>query len=319
MTLPRRIILGAAGIAVVAIVAWAANRLYVAPAARLRTDLEKDRGVIRNFEEALKDRSRPGADLKAVAATTLGATEEAVDASLRERLNAIAAGAGLAEVRVDSHAPDPEASPAGRARVKGEMGRELRRRPDFWAARGTLTGQGTLEQALRTLATLRAQPWVHRVESFSLRPEGKDRTRFTLSVGVASLIMPDLLGPSFTPPPVATLSESEALALAPIVAKNVFKQPPPDQAVAQRPPGPPPGPPSPYLDWKLTGIVEAGSQVEAWMHNTRSNERLTLGVGATVADAKLLAAGGERAVFEIAGKRFEVFNGQTLEQRRPTD
>jgi hypothetical protein len=172
---------------------------------------------------------------------------------------------------------------------------------------------------MRTFATVRTQPWVHRVESFSLKPEGKERDRFTLSVGVATLIMPDLLVAGFTPPPVATLSESEALALGLIVAKNVFKQPPPDQAVAQRPPGPPPGPPSPYLDWKLTGVVEAGSRVEAWMHNTRSNERLTLGVGATVADAKLLAAGGERAVFEIAGKRFEVFNGQTLEQRRPTD
>ena len=26
---------------------------------------------------------------------------------------------------------------------------------------------------------------------------------------------------------------------------------------------------------------------------------------------------GEKAVFEIAGEKFEVFNGQTLEQRRP--
>jgi hypothetical protein len=49
----------------------------------------------------------------------------------------------------------------------------------------------------------------------------------------------------------------------------------------------------------------------------RSGERRTVQRGGTVLDAVLIDAAGERALFEIAGKRFEVFNGQTLSSRKP--
>lgn len=312
----RLVILASVGsLAGVALAGYAADRLYFAPAAGLRAKLADDRAVIRRIEDALKDRGRPAATLKAVAATTLGSTEEQVDAALRERLNAIGASSGLSGVQVETSRPDPEATPAGRARIRGEMGRELRRRTDFWVVRGSLLGRGTLEQALRALAAVQDQPWAHRVESLSIKPEGKERDRFEFRVGVATMMLPDLLAPSFVAPAAAMVSETNVFALGPIVAKNVFRPPPADQAPPRA--APPPG--SPYMDWKLTGIVDARSGAEAWLHNTRSNERVTLSPGGSVLDLRLVAASGERAVFEAGGKRFEVLNGQTLAQRRPAD
>jgi hypothetical protein len=81
-----------------------------------------------------------------------------------------------------------------------------------------------------------------------------------------------------------------------------------------------PEPPrSPYADWRITGVVESRLGTEVWLVNDRSKERLALAVGAQVADARLVSGAGERAVFEIAGQRFEVSNGQTLEERRPVN
>jgi hypothetical protein len=51
--------------------------------------------------------------------------------------------------------------------------------------------------------------------------------------------------------------------------------------------------------------------------NMKSGESRTLTPGETLLDAKLIEGEGERAVFELGGKRFEVLNGGTLASRRP--
>ncbi len=53
------------------------------------------------------------------------------------------------------------------------------------------------------------------------------------------------------------------------------------------------------------------------MVNTKSGQKVSLPPGAVVADARFVSGKGESAVFEIGGQQYEVFNGQTLEQRRP--
>src|SRR5690606_7913656 len=125
-------------------------------------------------------------------------------------------------------------------------------------------------------------------------------------------------------------AEPDAVAQERVMAildKNVFKEPPP-VVVAQAAPPPtpqpqpvvqnvqPPPPPPPYGDWKLTGIVHGRVGLEAFLVNVKTGQRLTLDVGAAVADARFVAGTGERAVFEIGGQKFEIRNGQTLEQRR---
>ncbi len=311
----RGLLIAASVAAALSLTAWGAWRAYFVPAGRLRTQLAADRETIRTLEAALGERSRTATDLRAIASSGLGRTEEEVDAALRDRLNMMASAQGLTRVQVETREPKGEASPAGGAGVRGEIGRRLRRGSDFWIVRGSLAGHGTLDQVLRTLAAIQGQPWVHRVESFAIKPVGKEREQFELRVGVATVMMPDLLPASFAPPGVVVLDEGTGRALGRIASKNVFREAPPGapaQAGAAAP-----SPRSPYADWKLTGIVEVGVSAEAWLHNTRSNERVTLTPGRSVLDAKLIGAAGEQAVFEIRGERFEVSNGQTLEERRP--
>lgn len=74
-----------------------------------------------------------------------------------------------------------------------------------------------------------------------------------------------------------------------------------------------------WADWKLTGLVESRLGTEVFLVNTKNGQRMNLAVGSAVSEAKFVGGTGERAFFEIGGEKFEVFNGQTLEQRRPTD
>lgn len=321
MSPARAWIVGVAGVgAALAVGAYAARALYVAPAARLREKLASERADIALFEGALGDRAATREGLRRLAATTLGDTQERVDAVLRDRLSELAAGAGLGAVQVQTSRPVPATNPAGRVvRGRGEFPAALKRQVDFWIVRGEVSGEGSLEQALRALASLREQPWAHRIESFAIKPIDKERTRFELRAGVATMVMPDLVAEDHAPPAPVALSDAAQVLLEPIAARNVFRQPPDEPRVAQPRPAPPTPPRSPYLDWKLTGVVQVGPAVEAWLQNTRSNERVTLAPGGRVVDAVLLAAAGERAVFEIGGKRYEVFNGQTLEERRPAE
>ncbi len=156
---------------------------------------------------------------------------------------------GMSGVVVDQRIATPVTSPLVQSKgVPTTLKRTLRQRPDFTVVTGKLTCVGTLEQALRTLATLRAQPWAHRLDAFSITPANKERTRFTLEVEVATLFMPDL-APREDKEPVlvspGTLSEQE---WRPIAAKNIFVKPvreTPQAPVAQGTPPPPPPAPAP--------------------------------------------------------------------------
>ena len=51
--------------------------------------------------------------------------------------------------------------------------------------------------------------------------------------------------------------------------------------------------------------------------NQRSGQSITLEKGGIVLDAVFVDAGVDTAIFEIAGKRYEVDNGTSLAARRP--
>lgn len=299
---------------------YASATLYFGPAGALVAKIRNERELIARFEQGLAQRRQVEGALKERAAATLGATEEELDARLRNRLNEIAGGCGLSEVLVESNRPAEERNPAPARMKRSEFAQQLKAQRDFWVAEGGVTGVGSLDQALRSLATIQAQPWVHRIDAFSIKPKSRDRDVFEVRVQVATLMMPDLLGRDAAPPPLVTLGEAESTRWSSIVAKNVFKEPPPT-AVAQAPAPPTPEPTpvaaSPYSEWRLTGVVQSRLGIEAWLRNTRTSQTLALAVGGVVADARLVAAVGERAVFEIDGRKFEVVNGQTLEERRP--
>lgn len=296
--------------------------LYARPLAELRTKLEGQRSANAGYEQELKDRRRVTQELRAFSAGTLGSKTDQATARFRTALGAIAVGCGIPEsaVVVNTVKPEEVNNPAG-TKIKTRLRTELRKQVDFSVMRGTVEAKGTLEQVLRVAAAVQAQPWVHRVESYSVKPEGRERNQFALRLGVATLLMPASLAPKESGDPVIQpTGESEQALWAAVAGKNMFKEPAPVVAQREKPrpePGPKPPAPPPYDEWRLAGVVESRLGIEALMVNTKNGQRMVLPTGAAVANARFLSGEGERAVFEIGGEQFEIRNGQTLDQRRP--
>lgn len=324
----RRYAIVAVGVAAVLGAGWGGYRqFYASERDELLTKLAGYRAAVENYEAALKQGRTVRARLKEFAAGTLAGTDEQVEHRFRTDLNALAAHSGLKGIQVGNGRPEAIKSPVGESKMRGGLKALFRKQIDFYVMHGEVKGVGTLEQTLRTLAAVQSQPWIHRVESFSLKPDDKGRDRFELRLGVATVFFTDPeLAPERVASPAHVEPDGRAQELvAAILDKNVFKEPPPVVLAQTTPPPPPPQQvvnvppppaPPPYSDWKLTGIVHGRVGLEAFMVNLKTGQRLTLDVGAAVADARFVAGTGERAVFEIAGQKFEIRNGQTLEQRR---
>ncbi len=316
---------GVAGVVLVGLLMY--SRLYAAPRAKLLADLETSRSSINYYESKLTDALSVRDGLKAAAVNTLGDKRDTAEHRFRTTLNSIAEGCGLREIKVDNRDPSAVSNPAGQLtgqqRLPGAFGAALRKQADFSVIRGTVRGIGSLDQVLRATAAISAQTWVHRVESFSVKPIGVERERYELKLAVATMFLPELAPKSAPEPARVELTAAASDAWRPIVDKNVFRVPPP-VVVTQAPPPPPPvnqaplAPAGPtYAEWKLTGVVESPKGCEALLVNVKTNERSTLVVGATVLDAVFESGKGERAVFRIAEDRFEVVMGSTLDQRQP--
>jgi hypothetical protein len=292
-------------------------KMYEWPREAKLDAIRRQEGTNASFETAIRDRTRVRAELSRFASQTIAARPDIAAERFRAALGDIATTCGLAAIEVNAAPPEASPNPAG-SKVTSSIRAQLQKQVDFSVLRADLAGTGTLEQALTTLAMLRAQPWVHRVDGFSLKPEDKDRQRFSLRVGVATLILPD--APKDLPAPrIIPLDPEAATQWAGIVKKNVFREPPPMQvAIAdQQPHLPEPPPAPPWGEWKLTGVIETRRRVEALMVNSKTKESTVLGVGSGVAGATFVSGSREAAVFEIGGQKFEVVIGQTLEQRSP--
>ena len=313
--------------AVVGTVAW--WKVYEAPRKALEAEISASRSEVSKYEDLLMDQAAVRRSLREFGARTLGAQQDLVDHRFRTLLTRVVSEAGLERVVVDQGQPNARPNPATSSLPSGVRS-YVRAHPDFAVIKGTVRGEGGLEQVLRALAAVRDQPWVHVVDAFSIKPIGKEGERFSLRVDLATGYAPDLVSEDVPPTIVPARIENEQV-WRPVLAKNVFHEPAlsPDSpsvpnvtisAAPTTPPAPPPvipAPPPPYEDWKLTGIASGSRGVEAMFVNLKTNERLTVLAGGQVLNARLLEASGERAVLEIGGAKFEVFNGETLAARRP--
>ncbi len=304
---------------VVGVVGWFAyGRLYGMPRAKLLDEiatLEEQNSSLEGAVAQIPDLRRR---LREAARGALGGTPDQADHTLRTALAAVAGRVGLQGVSVVTDRPQARANPYTKARrTSSSLRRLLRDQRDFAVIGARVDGQGTLEQTMRLIAALQSQAWVARLTSFTIKPIGEARERFEITLRTQSLYVPDLVEEAHV-----EVVDPDPLLLAqiePVVMKNVFRYDPPEpeapaQVVVKAPPPPPPAPA--WGEWKLTGIVQAREGVEAWVRNLRTGQWLTLRAGQSVLDARLLDAKGERAVFEIDGRQYEVFAGQTLAQRR---
>lgn len=323
----RRVQVAAAAAVAVVAATIAYRTQYAGPRDELLASLRQINGDIARLDEGMREQFEVRKRLKAFGAMTLGRKRDEVEHWFRTGLSSIAEGNGLGQVVVDTGAPQSVRNPAWRSKsLATGIKRQLAARADFQLVLGQVKGVGTLEQVMRTVAAVQGQPWVHRFEGFSITPVGKERERFTLKLEVATMMTPDLAVEVTSPPPIVAADRGADRLWGPVVAKNVFRTPAGGAAAAPVVVAAAPAsggtsapvltaPPA-YGDWQLTGVVAGRSGTEAFMRNTKTNEKMTVSAGAAVLDAKFLEGSFDRAVFEIAGQRFEIRNGETLASRR---
>lgn len=315
-------------VVVVGLMGWFAfEKVYAAPKRALLAEIAGARAGAEAYERALEQQRPVRERLERIASTTLGRQFDRLEHQYRTGLSRVAEGSGLSEVVVSSSPAKQERNPAGSAgRLDAGLQRRIRGATNFSVVRAQVKGVGTFEQVLVAMATLGRQPWLHRVEGFSLRPVGRERDRFELRVEVATIWMPDLAKEEITEVAIAAPGSADVEAWQAIVAKNVFRQPtpppaPPPTVVATAPKveKPKPPPPPAWGEWKLTGVIAGRRGLEALLVNTRSNERLVLVPGGAVLGAKLIGGEGEQAVFELEGAMWTVRAGMTLADRVRSD
>lgn len=318
MTRRRLIVVSGVAVALVAAFAFAARAVYFVPAAKKAETLREGRGKLAAVERELEKRHALRARLDGLGGVMIAGATDEFEHRLRSGLAAIARESSLAEVSLGNGRPSPVRSPVLSQRGTSDLGKALRARPDFAVVRGWMTGQGTLEQVMRALASVRAQPWIHRVESFSIKPIGGERQRFELRVDFATVLMDGVEREVVEPWVLAPPSAASLAFAGEVVEASVFgARPQPAPVVAQAPRALGPSP-KPYGDWRVTGLIE-GRETEALLVNGSTGERLVLEPGQGVLDAVFEDGAGERTVFSIEGTRHEVTVGQTLAERRRTD
>ncbi|MDX2132576.1 MAG: hypothetical protein SFY69_11050 [Planctomycetota bacterium] len=317
---------------VVAAVLWmAVDSVYLSPRAALRRDLASIESSISSLERTLDSGTQVRERARAMGAGLLGVEADDVSARFRDGLARLAEQHGLRGVTVDTARPQDASNPLlGVKGVPTSLKRDLRKDADFAIIRGTVRGTGPYEKAMATLAALQSQAWVARVEGVTLRASGKQRDVVELRAEVSTMLAPAIArlgGVGAFEPTIEPTPEALASAAVLVAGKNVFRKPAPaapdapPEIIAVAPVTPAPPPPviafAPYEDWHLHGVFEGRLGPSVLLVNTKTGAKMTVGVGGAVLDAVFVEGSGERAVFEIGGKRFEVTNGQTLAARRP--
>lgn len=328
-----RVLWGAAAACAIGGAWWGYERVYAGPARELESQAEAARKDIERRSAEVNTLPAVTRQIRELTAGQLGQTEERVEANLRTALNDIGAKAGLGSVVVTTSEAARVRNPAalvasewGSGSAGSGGGRTRREQIDFRTMGASLKGTGTLAQALRVLAIVQHQPWANRVDGFVINPigEAKDRSRVDFTLRLTTVFAPDV--------PVAGPTASDALwkepppeviaAFQPVISKNVFREPPPKPAVAQKPPAPPPPagpsgpPPVPYGEWRVVALVRGVAGPELWLSNEKTQQRLTLAPGQQVLDATFVGASGEEARLRIGEQEFVVALAQTLEERR---
>lgn len=318
---------GGAAVAAVTIGCLLSYRsFYASPRDELASQLEASRAAVKGLEDRLADRENVARRLKEFGASTLGKKEDLVVDRFRNGLSRIAETAGLSDIQINSGVPKIQANPvSGLSKLQSALRRSLKKTPDFAALSGKIEATGTWPQVLRAVALLQSQPWIHRLDGFTIEFAGRDRERFKFGVEVATAFAPDLAPAKESDPAQVPIPVELDQKMRTIASRNPFKGPapaPPAVAAntnpippAQPVPAPPPLPL--YNDWRLTSVVSGRNGVEAWLVNTKTNEGQTLRAGGKLLDVEFVEGQGERAVFLIAGEKFELYNGETFASRRP--
>jgi len=308
---------------------WWAWSVYSGERSLLDAQVARYAGGLEAREVEMLDATALKKEFDRLCAVSLGSTEEEANALMRRALNEMAAFVGLRQGKVSTATAKSVPNPAAKAKLREFGTRADRERPDFYSISATLTGEGSLEQAVRTVALLDAQDWICRIDGFGMRAFGKEKEGIDLSVSVTAMFFPGrkaTLGAESGGRIWVPIEEARLDPWRTIVSKNIFKEPPPPLPPPAAPVQPtpiaevvPPSPPSaPSLgDWRVSAVVQGRTGPELWLTNEKTSETRMLSAGAQLLDAVFITGSGERARIRVGDSVFEVQLGSTLAQRKP--
>lgn len=329
------------------LVSW----LFVGPAARAEALAEQVEASAGLLEQRVARLRKSGTGMEEVLARSFGRDAGQTEHWLRLGVRAVARSVGFGDeaVVIDSGRPRSEANPVTEASyasstpASGALSRR-KFKDELWHVQGNVRAVGTIDQAVRLVAALSGQPWVHRVDSVSLKPVSvKERERFEVVVVFRSLMVEGGRVASGWAEGVEVASADVAVgsALERMSLPNRFKKPPEPEPVViaavempaeNAPPSvepPPPPPPIRYDLWQVTGVARSARQGELVFVRERESgvtrmiapgEKLVIDGGrpeGTVVFGGAVEGDQTRVVVVINERAFEVRVGDHLGQRRP--
>jgi len=321
MTRPIRFVLT---IMVIAVVVWilygTAQRLYFTPMKEKRAEIVDLESKVE--ERASTNRAVFRRRLQDIANQTLGSDRQTVDHRFRTRLNRITEQLGLNGAAVSTAGTSAKRSPARTNFSRRGMQGELRAMIDFIELEGWVNAEGSLEQVLALVDRIEAEPWLKRIDQvkFDAKDEG---SRCAVSIRLTTLMMPD-----YAPTQTRESNQYDRRRLdrfAGLLESNPFaverppQEPEPTRVAEQTNPHPPEEPTFPYGQWAVTGTAMGPDGVEVWLLHRDNGETRRLLVGQEIGEARLLAAEGENARFELDQRQFLVSIGGTLADAKAVD
>lgn len=312
-----RIIMILSAVAIAGWLAWSGlSRQYLQPRAQLLEQINASRIELARHRTGREEAPKTAAAIKSVVDRTFGPDVETVDHKLRSRLTRLAEHAGLQEQSrtVVTGASTRRQSPARNVFSRGASERALREETDFIELIGSISGEGTFDQALQLIAAIEAEPWVKRIDELKLDPKDNGE-RLDISVQLTTLFLPGR-----APDPNAAITPRAAAPQkwASFAGTNPFRIPAPPEAPPELPPAAqaaPPEPGFPYEQWSLTGVASSPAGDEAWLLNTQTRESRPMSPGQSIQDLTLTAVLADRAEFTMGTQRFVVNVGENLRDR----
>jgi hypothetical protein len=329
---PLHLAIELGGIGLVAGVGWfVSDSFYLKPARELDERAGEFRRRIEGYDAATKGWRETRIALRELSSSMLAGEQVVVEHRLRNLLSELAEREGLREIVVSHGRPRVEPNPAQErgSGVSRGLRRMLSEQQDFVVVRARLQGLGTLERVTATLASARAQPWLHRVEGFTIAPKGKEKSVYELKADLATVYAPDLVDAEAGPPELTQPVAADARLASAVAERSPFRLADPAKPADPKPrpvakkKDPPPPPPPPYNKWRVTGVIEVagdgGNTMQVMLARTDTGELRTLNQGDSILEARLDSASGESAYFTLKGERYVVRTGQTLAQRQPAE
>jgi hypothetical protein len=320
---PPRVALLVAGAVVGAwLLIGVARNTYFTPRSQLAAEIKQRQDSLTSRMKSIDRAPQIAADLAGFANRTLGSDAESVDHMLRTRLNHIAQVTGIHRSMVSTGQRHARTTPAEKLFPgRSDAAKAMRERNDFVEVEATISGEGSLAQAIELVDRIEAEPWIKKLAAVRLDPR-ENGARVDVSVKLTTLYLP---GRAPDPQALAAYQydRSSLDQYAAMIVLNPFRIPPPEPVI-EAPPvvvavsaEPPPPPPFPYGQWALTGVAQNVAGPEVWLRHAATGEARRLGIGEGLHEAVFIAARGDVAEFDQNGNRFLVALGDPMDKRAP--